>query len=457
MYFKMDTAALIEYFIGMTKEYNDNICKYAYWAWNQYFNLGKKIFGFNKRKRDKNGKKKKCRYMFDFSIETDGIGVSLLFRNADGRKAKQDKRDAEQKKRVENIDKTDAEKELEKELKLQQTKQRRMQNKDKGKTKTKDKDNNEFPYIDQLSYEQFKYLIENRIVVNGDTGKRFMIYLSDGIHKLAYSCMQRDTESNAKRNREIMKHRKHMFGINDAESILCEESSKTTDYDDFGSYITLKHKVNEIVRQEYEKPIYRKMKLRAQIARHQSEDNFLNKIEEIFGHRDDIVLIIGDHTNANRLKNGSPSMGIGLKRLLATRFLVFHINEYYTSQKCCNCWGNIENAYMDKKYVHRLVMCKNANCYRRELNWEVDSLESAQHQTKKYHVKNNYYTRDLNSCICMLGIVYHMYYNNMQRPHQFTRNVKAEEQYAKEATDQLTLLKGKMKMKLKPLKATSDH
>ena len=60
---------------------------------------------------------------------------------------------------------------------------------------------------------------------------------------------------------------------------------------------------------------------------------------------------------------------------------------------------------MDKKYVHRLVMCKNANCYRRELNWEVDSLESAQHQTKKYHVKNNYYTRDLNSCICMLGIV----------------------------------------------------
>ena len=57
--------------------------------------------------------------------------------------------------------------------------------------------------------------------------------------------MQRDTESNAKRNREIMKHRKHMFGINDAESILCEESSKTTDYDDFGSYITLKDKVNE--------------------------------------------------------------------------------------------------------------------------------------------------------------------------------------------------------------------
>ena len=55
-----------------------------------------------------------------------------------------------------------------------------------------------------------------------------------------------------------------------------------------------------------------------------------------------------------------------------------------------------------------------------------------------------YYTRDLNSCIFMLGIVYHMYYNNMQRPHQFTRNVKAEEQYAKEATDQLTILKGKM-------------
>ena len=35
---------------------------------------------------------------------------------------------------------------------------------------------------------------------------------------------------------------------------------------------------------------------------------------------------------------------------------------------------------MDKKYVHRLVMCKNTNCYRRELNC---SLESVQHQTKK--------------------------------------------------------------------------
>ena len=111
----------------------------------------------------------------------------------------------------------------------------------------------------------------------GDPGKKFLMYLSDGINKLKLTRMQRDTESNAKRNREIVIHRRHMKKIDIIESRLSECSYKTVDYDEFKQCLILKHEINDLVRSEYEQLIYRKMTFRAKVDRQRCEDDYLNR------------------------------------------------------------------------------------------------------------------------------------------------------------------------------------
>ena len=452
-YITFDTATLIECFLGMTKDYNDNISASAYSVWNKFFDLSHPVFGFNKNR-------KRRKHLFNYSMETDGIGVSLLFRTNESMKSKIARTEANKAGKVANKGKTDEQKKLEKEQKKEREKllrkqKREQESKEPKTTKKKKSTNNINPiyYLDQLSYEQLIRILSDKILVCGDPGKKFLMYLSDGINKLKLTRMQRDTESNAKRNREIVIHRRHMKKIDIIESRLSECSYKTVDYDEFKQCLILKHEINDLVRSEYEQPIYRKMTFRAKVDRQRCEDNYLNRIEQTFGNRNDIVLVLGDHNNNNKLKNGPSTLGIGLKKLIARRFLTFQINEYNTSKKCCNCWNDVVNAEIKGKEIHRLIQCKNSDCYRREFRWNTESSESV---IRPYHVKNNYYTRDFNSCMCMLWIVHHMYYNNMKRPQQFSRNIEAEQKLALEVREQLNVLTASLPTKKLQLKFRSE-
>ena len=61
---------------------------------------------------------------------------------------------------------------------------------------------------------------------------------------------------------------------------------------DLDRNIKNKNELNEILKEEYMKPIYRKYKWYAYINRKRSEDNLLNKIDKVYGK--DLVLIYGD-------------------------------------------------------------------------------------------------------------------------------------------------------------------
>ena len=441
-YIRIDTASLIDYFEPSTRHLQEHIKECQQRIWNKYFNLRSKNFGF--KRRPFKG------HSFAYMIETDGHSVSILHMKDEDIIKKWALNDKKKKTRAENFGKTAEEKAV-LDAKRKQLKELLKKTRATTATTIVPEQNNRkdiLRYIDELTNGEMKDLFDGKHIVCGDPGKKFLLFLSDGINKLVYSRMQRDTESGARRNREILKHNKHMRGINKVEELLHDVTCRTANSSVLKEYIRIRYIVDLQVREEYEKPIYLKMAWRAQIGRWRNEDKFLDDIERVFGKKEDIILILGDHNNTNSLKNGPSTLGIGLKRLIAKRFTVFHINEFNTSQKCCNCWGNIESAEMKGKEIHRLVQCKNKDCYRRDFCWDQvdyptcgvigsESTETPKVLRNKYQVHNNFYTRDFNSCMCMLWIVHHMYYRSMKRPEQFSRNKKAEDELRQEVNDKL--------------------
>jgi hypothetical protein len=86
-------------------------------------------------------------------------------------------------------------------------------------------------------------------------------------------------------------------------------------------FIRKKHKANKKTKLFYENELYRKINWRTKTYRQRSEDKFLNNIENNFGEKNDIVIYIGDWSNKQgSCIKGAPTMGIGLKRLVAKKY-----------------------------------------------------------------------------------------------------------------------------------------
>jgi phosphoribosylamine-glycine ligase len=171
-------------------------------------------------------------------------------------------------------------------------------------------------------------------MVSGDPGKKFLLYMMDNDgNELKYSCMQRDTESLAKRNRRIMKTNKENSNIIEHETILSNYCSKTIHYNKFKDFIKAKYDTNIETKKFYEAPVFRKLNWRTKTYRQKSEDKFLNNISTTFGNKEEIVICIGDWSNKNTLKGLASTMGIGLKRLIHKKFTTLQIDEYNTSKK----------------------------------------------------------------------------------------------------------------------------
>ena len=241
--------------------------------------------------------------------------------------------------------------------------------------------------------------------------------MDDEGNELKYSCMQRDTESLAKRNRRIkMTNKKENKKVIDIETKLSNYLSTTVNYIKFKEFIREKHKANEKTKLFYENELYRKINWRTKTYRQRSEDKFLNNIENKFGEKNDIVICIGDWSNKKgSCIKGASTMGIGLKRLVAKKYTTLLINEYNTSKKCCNCWQNIENVKINGNSKFRLLGCKNCkNCK----NCKINNIDSPEDEKKSILQSYSFLTRDKNSCINMLSIAKHMIYKR-NRPTEF--------------------------------------
>jgi hypothetical protein len=309
--------------------------------WNGFMMLNHKVF-------------KNKHYQFHHQIQTDGISCCLLF-------IRKDLKDKKWGSKVPTIPEQD------------------------------------FYNIEDLSKEQLDEL-KPRNIVGCDPGKRSLVYMMDSNgNKLQYTAPQRKIESKAKCNQRILLEEKKKNKINECETELSSENSKSVNYEKFKSYLVEKDKLNKKVIEFYQRETWRKMKFRQYSYGKKSIDNFLNKIKETFG--ENILIGYGNWSRSTQMKHFMPTMNKGLRKQIHKKYDTITINECNTSKKCCECYNNLDyyrHKNGDKQF--RLLVC--SNCVRPQVKQTV------------------FRTRDANSSINIMNLT-KCWIEKQERPLSF--------------------------------------
>jgi len=309
----LDTACIVNLFSleGKTKtELFKAIKENQHDVWNNLLNLQHKTF-------------KSKYYQFHYQVQTDGISCSLLF--------------------------------IRKDLKDK-----------KWGSKVPILQEQEFHNIEDLSLEQLDTL-KDRNIVGCDPGKHSLVYMMDKQgNKLQYTASQRKIESYGKRNERILLQEKKRNNIIEKETHLSSKNSKSVDYEKFKAFLVEKDKLNKETTEFYKRDVWRKMKFRQYSYGKKSIDTFLNKIKETFG--DNILIGYGNWSRSTQMKHMMPTMNKGLRKLIHKKYDTLTINEFYTSQKCCECYKDLKHHINKKvkyrkdtrgKEIYRLFCCSN--------------------------------------------------------------------------------------------------
>jgi hypothetical protein len=342
----LDTACIVNLFSleGKTKtELFKAIKENQYDVWNNLLNLQHKTF-------------KSKYYQFHYQIQTDGISCSLLF-------IRKDLKDKKWGSRVPTL--------------LEQ----------------------DFHNIEDLSIEQLDTL-KDRNIVGCDPGKHSLVYMMDSQgNKLQYTASQRKIESYGKHNERILLQEKKRNNIIGKETHLSSKNSKSVDYEKFKAFLVEKDKLNKETLDFYQREVWRKMKFRQYSYGKKSIDTFLHKIKETFGNN--VLIGYGNWSRSTQMKHIMPTMNKGLRKLIHKKYDTITINEYYTSQKCCECYKDLKHCNDKKgKEIYRLFHC--SNCV-------------------SYENKNTVFrTRDKNSAISIMKLTKE-WIETQTRPSEFQR------------------------------------
>ena len=255
----------------------------------------------------------------------------------------------------------------------------------------------DFHTIEDLSKEQLDTL-KDRNIVGCDPGKHSLVYMMDKKgNKLEYTASQRKIESYGKRNQRILLQEKKKHKIIEKETRLSIQNSKSVNYDKFKMYLVEKDKLNKETTDFYKKEVWRKMKFRQYSYCKKSIDTFLNKINETFG--ENILIGYGNWSRSSQMKYTMPTLNKGLRKLIHKKYDTITINEFYTSQKCCECRKDLKH-YKHKNggEIYRLFTCSNCvSCENKNIVFR---------------------TRDKNSAINILNLT-ECWIHNQTRPVEF--------------------------------------
>ena len=264
----------------------------------------------------------------------------------------------------------------------------------KHRTRSSSEDPNEL-YIDELSddlIERYK----GRILIGNDPGKGSPAFMmNDQRQKLRYTTSQRRVESQRAHCDQLMDRLKRTTSgrgnsgtISQLEVALTTCDSKTTIYDEFKRYIQIHSLYSDQVSDFYQNLLFRKMKWRVSIDRRRSEDRFLNRIEETFGLREQILICTGNWSQQKQMRHLYPSMGIGMRKIIDRRFDQVLVDEFRTSKLCNRCHHELEKYRYEKdgreKQLYRVLVCPRC---------QSDNLTS-------HNV--HFFNRDANACMNML-------------------------------------------------------
>ena len=385
---QIDTKSLVELLIDTDKkQYFDNIETNKEKLWNTFF----KLHHMNK-------------YVFDYTIITDGYSVSLRFLHTDFVNEARIKKDKMKngKKLMKGL--TDEEKEIKKQEKqVQQNKlkdenRKRRELEKKEKKETKKEVLHEFPYIDEVSKD---FLDGKHLFI--DPGKRSLLtMMDDDGNYFSYTNKQRIKETKRIKYSSLLKNYKDKQHITEIENTLSLFNSKTCDIEKFKEYIKEKLKVNDAIAKLYQDEKFRQYKWYSYINTKRTEDNMLNKIENKYGK--DIKIIIGDWSIGKQMRNFISTPNLAIKRKLNTRFEVYNIDEFRTS--CLN--------YKTEELCNNLYLPDKRNIERK-----MHSILTFKMENKRKGCIN----RDKNGCKNIQKVFNH-YIETGERPEKYKRDYK---------------------------------
>jgi len=385
---QIDTKSLVELLIDTDKkQYFDNIETNKEKLWNTFF----KLHHMNK-------------YVFDYTIITDGYSVSLRFLHTDFVNEERIKKDKMKngKKLMKGL--TDEEKEIKKQEKqvqqnkLKEENRKRRELEKKEKKETKKEVLHEFPYIDEVSKD---FLDGKHLFI--DPGKRSLLtMMDDDGNYFSYTNKQRIKETKRIKYSSLLKNYKDKQHITEIENTISLFNSKTCDIKNFKEYIKEKLKVNDAIAKLYQNEKFRKYKWYSYINTKRTEDNMLNKIENKYGK--DIKIIIGDWSIGKQMRNFISTPNLAIKRKLNTRFEVYNIDEFRTS--CLN--------YKTEELCNNLYLPDKKNIERK-----MHSILTFKMENKRKGCIN----RDKNGCKNIQKVFNH-YIETGERPEKYKRDYK---------------------------------
>ncbi len=385
---QIDTKSLVELLIDTDKkQYFDNIETNKEKLWNTFF----KLHHMNK-------------YVFDYTIITDGYSVSLRFLHTDFVNEERIKKDKMKngKKLMKGL--TDEEKEIKKQEKqvqqnkLKEENRKRRELEKKENKETKKEVLHEFPYIDEVSKD---FLYGKHLFI--DPGKRSLLtMMDDDGNYFSYTNKQRIKETKRIKYSSLLKNYKDKQHITEIENTLSLFNSKTCDIEKFKEYIKEKLKVNDAIAKLYQDEKFRKYKWYSYINTKRTEDNMLNKIENKYGK--DIKIIIGDWSIGKQMRNFISTPNLAIKRKLNTRFEVYNIDEFRTS--CLN--------YKTEELCNNLYLPDKKNIERK-----MHSILTFKMENKRKGCIN----RDKNGCKNIQKVFNH-YIETGERPEKYKRDYK---------------------------------
>jgi hypothetical protein len=355
---QIDTKALIELFIKEDKkQYFDNIELHKEFIWDKYFNIKQSL----------------KKYIFDYTIITDGYSVSLRFLHKEFVEEQQDKKKRMKDGKLALKCLTKEEKDKIKETKKEKAKQKRLENKDilKKSKKEEKKENPEFQYIDEIPKEELQ---GKHIFI--DPGKRTLLTMMDDDGKFfSYTNKQYLKSTKRLKYQSLLKNYKDKIGITEIEQELNKYNSKSCNIEKFQEYITAKLEANKKLVPLYKNLQFRKYKWYSFINKKRTEDNIVNSIANKYSKEHKII--IGDWSIGKQMRNFISTPNLSLKRKIKEHFKLYNIDEFRTSCLSYKTEEVCENLYLpDKKNkerkIHSILTYKMENtrmgCINRDKN-----------------------------------------------------------------------------------------
>ncbi|KAI8053888.1 hypothetical protein BDF22DRAFT_644024 [Syncephalis plumigaleata] len=381
-YVHIDTVILCHNILGRKFENMDHMDEY----WDDAVNLKSKPL-----RKQKGGELK-----FSGSIETDGVGVTVI------------------KKGIEKV------------------------TEEGGAKSAKDP----FPYISKLGTDDHKAINGKCVAV--DPGRRNLLFCVhenstvENKRKYRYTKLHQDKMRRTKKYRKIREDcKKGNKAVQDAEAALSKAQGNTVSLGNYKKYLKYRAQHTDVLTSFYkdtltlpntdptahsaQHPLFRKLKLSAYISKQQSDQKLIDDLRKKFDR--DAAFVMGNWS-APHTKYHEPIRGIGFRRLLKRHgFKVFLIDEHKTSKCCPAC----ENPSLEKfkkvpnprpkkhedshKIIcHGLLRCTHRTCNKamkdikakkkREGKLEVDYKEDPEFKRYDHRLWN----RDMAACLNFIQI-----------------------------------------------------